>query len=248
MSDRHESRPSRCVVGDCDAVPEEGEDFCAFHDELYGRAVEDLHPGALVPMLDVGGIKRWDGFGNISAADLRPSPEYWSQHDFGLVWGERALLAARARRILWEAELESRETSSRYMALTPLAAPTLTGIVYNPANFSILSSEWTKKGWTPGRMHGRSGQLDRMARMVMSGVSLRAVTRACGCGKPTIQRLHRILETERLRAGLDRILCACGRPSTHRGWCSIRLKQSPKRQATLAALHAWQVGRRRSVA
>jgi hypothetical protein len=53
---------------------------------------------------------------------------------------------------------------------------------------------------------------------------------------------HQIAKVLRMsRATVARILknfarpdCACGRPGTHSGWCSVRTAQSPARQASMA--------------
>jgi hypothetical protein len=62
--------------------------------------------------------------------------------------------------------------------------------------------------------------------MLCKGFPIREVARSLGHGIRTVKKLHE-------RLGFT-IKCPCGRESTHRGWCHIRVLRSPSRLAFLS--------------
>ncbi len=75
-------------------------------------------------------------------------------------------------------------------------------------------------------MYSKGGNLEIAKRMVLEGNCNRDVRRATGMHMQTVAKLRRIIESEQGSP----IMCACGSPATHRGWCSVRYAKSPKRQ------------------
>lgn len=78
---------------------------------------------------------------------------------------------------------------------------------------------------TPAGMYDRGGILSRVEALLKTGISNRAVCRQLGLHRDTVGKYRRHLE-----AASGVILCACGLPSKHRGWCSHRFSQSVARQ------------------
>lgn len=74
-------------------------------------------------------------------------------------------------------------------------------------------------------LHPRKGKLLTIVRLLLDGISHREIARRCGAHSTTIARARDFLETF---VG-ESILCPCGKPSNHQGWCSVRFKQSVKR-------------------
>lgn len=81
-------------------------------------------------------------------------------------------------------------------------------------------------------IYGRHGKAQKAFILLAQGRSSRAVTRETGVAKNTVKRIKDILE-----AISGKISCPCGGPSGHRGWCSIRFKESPARQEAMRRFH-----------
>lgn len=88
-----------------------------------------------------------------------------------------------------------------------------------------------------GSMYGKSGQLVEIGSALLSGMGIRATARKVGCSKNTVGKLYKILLAERSRRGMGDILCPCGLPSIHQGWCTERFRRSPQRQAFMKEWH-----------
>lgn len=67
---------------------------------------------------------------------------------------------------------------------------------------------------------------------LLAGNSVRASARIAGVSK----------ETAALYAEGRTVKCPCGQDASHRGWCSYRVSQSPRRQRTLQAMRNRVVG------
>jgi len=88
-----------------------------------------------------------------------------------------------------------------------------------------------------GAMYAKSGQLQRLCTALVRGKSIRAAAREAGCSRVTARKLHRILLADFASPGQVAFRCACGKPSTHRGFCSARFRESPRRQAFMRRWH-----------
>lgn len=75
-------------------------------------------------------------------------------------------------------------------------------------------------------MYGKNGKLQRMGELIVSGKSIREVSRMVGVSKNTVIKLRKVLE---IIAGKE-FLCECGRPVRHQGWCAHRFSKSDSRQ------------------
>ncbi len=69
------------------------------------------------------------------------------------------------------------------------------------------------------------GTIDTLVACYKAGLSHRESVRVCGVSSATIHRAYK-----RLREVLGVILCPCGKPASHRGWCHHRYLRSLKRQ------------------
>lgn len=101
--------------------------------------------------------------------------------------------------------------------------------VYSRSGRSVEYGPWWK-GNPLGLFRGmylRDGLLDRAKECLLTGKGNRNVARLMGMKPQTVARLRKAVEIERGAT----ILCACGRPATHRGWCRVRYAASPARQA-----------------
>ena len=68
---------------------------------------------------------------------------------------------------------------------------------------------------------------------VEKGESIRKTSRETGVAKNTVKSIQRIVVAEKINLGEPILLCKCGQPAGHKGWCSHRLAESPKRQKFL---------------
>lgn len=96
-----------------------------------------------------------------------------------------------------------------------------------------------------GGMYGRKGKLVMIGKLLLAGMSRRAVARQAGVNVKTVAKMFRILQRE-LPSFDPR--CGCGQPSGHQGWCRVRFNRSPKRQKALAAIHQRQRGKTKKAA
>lgn len=60
--------------------------------------------------------------------------------------------------------------------------------------------------------------------LFLNAKSIRQVAAIVGIARNTAEGIRRRMPNYR------NILCACGKPALHRGWCAVRFQQSPKRQ------------------
>lgn len=72
-------------------------------------------------------------------------------------------------------------------------------------------------------------------RRLLAAESNRNVAMAVGVSKGAVQRWRK-----RIASDLSVVMCVCGLPASHRGWCRHRVANSPARQAFLAK---WMAGR-----
>lgn len=70
---------------------------------------------------------------------------------------------------------------------------------------------------------------------LLHGFSLRQIAHECEVHKETVRRYRRDYEAKH-----GAIMCFCGKPATHRGWCWVRFNRSKKRQAVMQSLHRRQ--------
>jgi transposase-like protein len=75
----------------------------------------------------------------------------------------------------------------------------------------------------------RAEKLIKLRAALEAGESTRSAARTAGVHHNTATKWRRIWKID--------VNCACGLPSTHQGWCAVRLKQSPRRQEVLKKLH-----------
>lgn len=92
----------------------------------------------------------------------------------------------------------------------------------------------------PRGMYGKGGRIYKMAQLIMEGRSMRAIRREVGGSTNTIVKLRRVIEI--LRG--DQVLCACGQPARHQGFCEWRIAQSESRQRYLAECAAKTAARK----
>ena len=103
--------------------------------------------------------------------------------------------------------------------------------------FAAGGTAWPRRrviALTTGNMYPRAGHFDWLRSLLEHGAGVREAARLTGCSKNTASKLWRHLHNT------SPPMCACGRPSGHRGWCSPRIAKSPARQAALARMHASQ--------
>lgn len=83
-------------------------------------------------------------------------------------------------------------------------------------------------------IHGypRGGKLRNIYDALVAGGGIRAVARTLNVHKTTVGKVRRQIVKQS-----GEILCACGLPTTHQGWCRVRFAASPKRQAVMRKLH-----------
>lgn len=77
----------------------------------------------------------------------------------------------------------------------------------------------------------RNGKLHKIVLLLYQGCCDREIRRQTGSHSTTVAKIRAIQE----KFIGEPILCPCGRPANHRGWCRERLKRSPKRRAFLGA-------------
>ena len=68
-------------------------------------------------------------------------------------------------------------------------------------------------------------QQAEVERLLLTGLPIREVGRLTGHSKITVAKYARVLVQ---RTGV--LICPCGKPSSHRGWCRARVQRSPVRQ------------------
>ncbi len=78
-------------------------------------------------------------------------------------------------------------------------------------------------------MYMKGGKLLRAVQYLSEGNGIRKTAREVGMSKCTVGKLMRQLKMR----GRE-LHCKCGLPSTHQGWCSHRLKDSPSRREFLS--------------
>lgn len=86
-------------------------------------------------------------------------------------------------------------------------------------------------------MYVRGDKLADIGKSLLAGNSIRATSRLTKTSKCTVRKLYKILLAMRSKSGKDDILCPCGQPITHQGWCVYRYKNSPKRQKFMKNWH-----------
>lgn len=68
--------------------------------------------------------------------------------------------------------------------------------------------------------------------LLKKGFSIRVVCAATKLSKSTVTKIRKRIRTQ------IKAVCACGQATGHRGWCSVRVRQSPKRQKVIARWHS----------
>jgi hypothetical protein len=64
---------------------------------------------------------------------------------------------------------------------------------------------------------------------LMAGGSIRRVAATHGVSPGTVKRYRSMIATQ-----LCEVICACGAPAGHRGWCAAGFEKSPQRQAFMS--------------
>lgn len=79
---------------------------------------------------------------------------------------------------------------------------------------------------------------DALFEILIEGGSIRGAAREVGVSPTTVLAYRKAYFPPDYE---DQIKpCPCGRAAGHRGWCSVRFERSPRRQATMAAMHERQ--------
>ena len=86
-----------------------------------------------------------------------------------------------------------------------------------------------------GNRYGAEDIKSRCSEGFSEGKSVRQIMREMGISQGSVTRYRRLWLKEN-----DLPLCECGKRCDHKGWCSFKYAQSPKRQAALKALHEKQ--------
>lgn len=212
----------------CESLAEPGTPFCAFHDELSDRN-EVLDPRAQVPLAEMSGAMRWDGYGHLkSKLALRPEPEV-------PLLPAKVLEAARSdgmrrRGLLRGLRKEEREKELRvrFQGNWVLELGLQNG--KNGYLFAPRGAGGMKAG------PKSAAKLQRLGDALLKGLSLRAAAREAGCSKNTARKLHEIFLTARGVMAIGDLRCPCGKSQTHRGFCTFRLRNSEHRDKVLATL------------
>lgn len=90
----------------------------------------------------------------------------------------------------------------------------------------------SRNGLPRGVYPSRRPTFDAAAELFKQGTAVRAVARQLEIRPRTARRWKDLIVGDAV------IYCACGKPSGHQGWCSIRFQQSPARQDWLARCNA----------
>ena len=98
-----------------------------------------------------------------------------------------------------------------------------------------MSTRW-------GRKKKKEGDLGRAIELFEEGLSIRSVSRKMAAEGYGVD--YNVVSAARALADLPEF-CKCGDPFGHKGWCRVRVAQSPKRQALLDRLHKAQKGKKR---
>jgi len=85
----------------------------------------------------------------------------------------------------------------------------------------------------PRGMYGKRGRLMWAGKLIMQGLGIREIKRRTGIHDVTIKKLYDKLE-EILG---KKIVCKCGQPVRHRGWCAFRFQKSTARQEFMRKWH-----------
>ncbi len=94
-------------------------------------------------------------------------------------------------------------------------------------------------------MYMRGDTLSNIGKTLLAGNGIRATARITGTSKCTVTKLYRILIATLYKSGGEDILCKCGQPIIHRGFCKYTYTKSPKRQAFMKKWHEKQKNERR---
>lgn len=65
-----------------------------------------------------------------------------------------------------------------------------------------------------------------------NGASIRTAARGVAVAKRTAQEYYALFRCVRPRS-----FCACGQRADHQGWCAVRFRNSPARQAVMKRMH-----------
>lgn len=80
-------------------------------------------------------------------------------------------------------------------------------------------------------------QKSEILKALKEGLSYREIREKVGASVNTIQNLRQYIKEND-----GEIWCACGLPTSHRGWCKFRFDRHPLRQAVMHELHLKQSG------
>ena len=72
------------------------------------------------------------------------------------------------------------------------------------------------------KFYDKNGQLERILALMDAGKGNREISRITGASTNTIRKYRGAFEKN--------VLCRCGLPATHQGWCWVRYNKSAKRQ------------------
>lgn len=79
-------------------------------------------------------------------------------------------------------------------------------------------------------MYLQKGKLKDAGKLLVSGCGIRETGRLVGLHRDTVMKLSRIVNATLEKKGKDCLRCLCGKDlRDHRGWCRIRVRDSPKR-------------------
>jgi len=68
---------------------------------------------------------------------------------------------------------------------------------------------------------------------IEKGNGIRKTSKETGVAKNTVTKIQRVVIAEKITTDEVIPICKCGQPVGHKGWCSYRLAESPKRQEFL---------------
>lgn len=82
---------------------------------------------------------------------------------------------------------------------------------------------------------------EEIIRLIEKGESDRKIHEKTGSGKGTVSKIRKEVFADKIDKKEPLPTCECGEASGHKGWCFVRLKESPKRQKMIESWHEKRV-------
>ncbi len=95
---------------------------------------------------------------------------------------------------------------------------------------TYFRAEWSTFSIGGQTFYGQKGKLRKLGEALNAGMPIREAARIAGCGRNTAKKFYYALVYERQCRDFGPILCPCGKPSIHQGWCWVRLDRHPARK------------------